>query len=260
MPLDRDPPPETVLVTGAGRGLGRALALELAGRGLRVAALGRRAEPLEHLAAEAASGGRILPLVADVADPAELRAAFAEIDRALGPLDILIGNAAVYPRCDFLDETPESFMRTVAVNLGGAATGAMLALERMIPRGRGRIINVTTFADLAPAQLASAYSVSKGAGRILTRAMIADLGDRFPDIVITDWIPGALDTEMGLPGGIDPKAAARWGATLALWNDPTLNGATFERDNEHLPPQSLKRRLFNLLTGRRPRPRRLSSN
>jgi len=248
--------PATALVTGAGRGLGRALTLELAKRGLQVAALGRRPEDLEQLAA-AAPANAVLPVIGDVADPESLRAAFARIDTALGAPDLLINNAAIYPRRDILDETPESFMQTVSVNLGGMTACMMLALERMVARGWGRIVNVTTFADIRPIPLSSAYSVSKGAGRILTRAVIADLGDRFPDIVISDWVPGALNTRMGLPDGIDPDRAAQWGAALALQTDRTLNGTLFVENREMLPPLSLKRKLFNKLTGRSPVARRL---
>lgn len=106
-------------------------------------------------------------------------------------------------------------------------------------------------------RLAPAYAVSKGAGRILTRALVADLGDRFPDIVIGDWIPGALNTGMGLPEGIEPARAARWGANLALWTDRTLNGTIFSENREHLPAPSFKRRLFNRLTGQGARARLL---
>lgn len=255
MPPPPDPEPRIVLVTGAGRGLGRALTLELAGRGLTMAALGRNRADLDALAAE--TKGRIHPVLADVADPDALRAAFAEIDVALGPVDTLINNAAIYPHVDFLDETPESFAATMAVNLGGIVACSMLALERMTQTGFGRIVNVTSFADRRPTHLASAYSVSKGAGRILTRAMVADLGDRFPNIVITDWIPGALNTAMGIPNGHDPAEAARWGASLALWRDPTLNGATFVEDTEMQEPTSLKRRLFDRFSGHRNPARRI---
>lgn len=253
--------PRVAVVTGAGRGLGRELALVLAGQGLQVAGFGRNLADLERLAADAAAGasaGRILPVVADVADRCAMRAGFRVVDAELGPVDTLVNNAAVYPLVDFLDETPESFARTMDVNLGGMVTAAMLALERMVPRGQGRIVNVTSFAGRAPAHMSAAYSVSKGAARILTQAMVTDLGDRFPDIVITEWIPGALKTPMGIPEGRDPAEAARWGAALALWRDPALMGASFVEDRELLPEASLKRRLFNRLTGRRPEPRQLA--
>lgn len=249
--------PQVALVTGAGKGLGRALALALAERGLRVAALGRQRPALDRLAAEA-KGGQILPLEADVAEGEALRRAFDVIDAELGPVDILINNAAVYPHRDFLDETPEGFAQTLNINLGGAASCAMLALARMVPRGTGRIINITSFAGRRPAPMSSAYSVSKGAARILTEAMIADLGDRFPDIVINEWIPGALNTGMGVPEGHDPATAAQWGASLAVMHDPALTGITFVEDREEFPLLSLKRRLFNKITGRTPVPRRLT--
>jgi NAD(P)-dependent dehydrogenase (short-subunit alcohol dehydrogenase family) len=249
-----DPAPAIALVTGAGRGLGRALALELTQRGMTVAALGRNLVDLNALVDEAPAG-RILPLVADVADPIALTAAFNEIDYRLGPLDTLINNAAVYPHRDFLAETPASFAATMSVNLGGTATCAMLALERMVQTGRGRILNVTSLADIRPTHLSSAYSVSKGACRILTRAMVVDLADRFPDIVINEWIPGVLNTDMGLAEGNDPKLAARWGAALALWRDPAITGATFIEDREQLSVLSWKRRLFNRVTGQHQLPR-----
>jgi NAD(P)-dependent dehydrogenase (short-subunit alcohol dehydrogenase family) len=241
------------VVTGAGGGLGRALALELAARGQRVVALGRAPEGIAETAAMDPSG-RITPLIADVADPQALRAAFAQITQ-IAPVTLLINNAAIYPRRDFLDETPESFAQTVAINLGGTVASTRLALDSMVETGFGRILNVSTFADLWPLPASSAYAVSKGAGRILTRALLADLADRFPGIVLTDWMPGMLATRMGVPHGLDPAQAARWGAALALWYDPTLNGAVFEQDREILPPRGLKGRIKDMLLFRRRTPR-----
>jgi short-subunit dehydrogenase len=131
------------------------------------------------------------------------------------------------------------------------------ALTDMTRRGRGRILNVATFADLHPLAAASAYSVSKGAARILTRALLADVGDRFPGIVISDWLPGMLATDMGIPDGLSPRTAAAWGARLALMADPALSGSIFEMDREVLPPRGLKGRLKDMLLLRRRRPRRL---
>ncbi|MCC5972575.1 MAG: SDR family oxidoreductase [Rubellimicrobium sp.] len=236
---------EVAVVTGAGSGLGRALAVELCRQGVRVAGLGRREAALQGTAALAGAGFLALP--ADVADPSGVAAALARVARDLGPVTILVNNAAVYPRRDFLEETPESFMSTVAVNLGGMVACCAAVLPGMVERGEGRILNVSTFADVAPIPLAGAYSVSKGAARILTRALIADLCDRFPRIVINDWMPGVLATDMGLAEGLDPAVAASWGAALALMRDPTLTGTIWERDHELLPPRSLKRRIVDRL-------------
>jgi len=238
------------VITGAGSGLGRALAVELA-RKMRVVGFGRHMKTLRKTAAMI---DNFTPMQVDVADPQAVEQAFAQI----GPVTVLINNAAVYPRRDFLNETGESFAKTLQINLGGIVNCSHAALTTMVETGEGRILNVASFADIAPLPASSAYSVSKGAGRILTRALVADLGDRFPDIVITDWLPGMLATGMGIPDGLQPEVAAKWGAKLALWHESSLNGVTFERDHELLPPQSLKRRLKNkLLLRRSPVPRLL---
>ena len=249
-----DHEPRVALVTGANRGLGKELAAQLIARGMNVALLGRNQSAIEVAAADL-PGEKCLALAADVANPDDVKAAFETLDDRFGPVDTLINNAAVYPKTDFLAETPESFMGTIGINLGGVFNCSWYALQRMVPRGTGRILNVTSFAGDGPTQLASAYSVGKGAARILTKAMVADLGDRFPDIVISDWVPGALRTEMGIAEGIDPAIAADWGATLAMAHDPTLNGSLFVEDRERLPVVSRKRRIFNKLTGQTVRAR-----
>lgn len=241
------------VVTGAGGGLGRELARALAARGMTVAAMGRGAE---GLATTAEGHSSIHAIPADVSDFKGLRDAFHLSDK-LGPLTVLVNNAAVYPRRDILAESPESFMETVNINLGGTLAASRLALDRMAQTGLGRILNVATFADLHPLPAASAYSVSKGAARILTRALVADLADRFPDIVISDWMPGMLATRMGVSDGLDPAQSARWGAELALWHDRTITGSTFEQAVEIPPPRGLKSRLKDRLLGRRATPRRL---
>lgn len=240
------------IVTGAGRGLGRELARAIAARRVPVAALGRNLDDLRETAADAA----ITPVVCDMADPDAVTRVIADLDRKT-PVTVLVNNAAVYPRRDFLDETAQSFADTMAVNLGGPVAATRAVLDGMVDRGYGRILNVATFADVSPLPASSAYAVSKGAARIFTRALIADLGDRFPGIVIGDWLPGMLATGMGIPDGLAPEIAAQWGAELALMHDVSLNGAIFEMDRELPPPRSLKRRVVDRLTFRRPVIRRL---
>lgn len=230
------------VVTGAGSGLGRALAVELIRRGVPVAGFGRQLDKLNETGAIA--GSAFIPVVVDVADPDAVAAAFAAL---VTPVTILINNAAVYPRKDVLDETPGSLMDTVAINLGGVVACTDAALRQMVVTGRGRIVNVSTFADIAPIPTSAAYAVSKGAARIFTRAIVADLADRFPHIVINDWMPGMLNTEMGVADGLDPAIAARWGVELALLDDPVLTGTVFERGREVLPPRSLQGRIKDRL-------------
>lgn len=243
------------IVTGAGSGLGRALAVQLCEKGFTVAGTGRRAEALAETAA--LCGGRFDAVPLDVADFGAVAEGFATLIARHGPLALLINNAAVYPRRDLLAETPQSFWQAMAINLGGVYACSWHALQDMAPRGTGRILNVASYADIAPLPASAAYSVSKGAARVLTRAMAADLFDRFPGIVIGDWLPGALATQMGIPEGLRPEDAARWGVRLALMRDPALTGTVFERDTELLPPRGLKRKVKDALMLRRPRPRRL---
>ena len=243
---------QLAVITGAGSGLGRALAIELCGRGLLIAGLGRREDALRETAALA--GDSFTPVVADVSDPDQVRAAFKTV-RTIAPVSILINNAGVYPHRDMLDETPESFMQTVAINLGGTVACTSEALKDMCETGRGRILNVSSFADMHPLPCSAAYSVSKGAVTTFSRALVADLGDRLPKIVISTWMPGMLNTEMGLADGLDPAVAAKWGAGLALWDDPSLNGAVFEMDREILPPRGLKGRLKDAVRLKRRKPR-----
>lgn len=246
-----------VVVTGAGRGLGRALALELVQRECTVAGIGLTLNNLISVRHDSSNLGRFLPFKCDVSDPGEVRAVFTAI-RKFGPVAVLINNAAVYPRRPITDETTETFMKSVAVNLGGALSCSLCALEDMKQRGRGRILNVSTFADGSPLPGSGAYSVSKGAARILTRAMIADICEQYPEIVINDWVPGRLATSMGTPDGLDPVIAAKWGAALALSSDPSLTGSVWERNTEVLPPRSLRQRALDKLTLKQaPQPRRL---
>lgn len=240
---------DTALVTGAGGGLGRALCAALAAKGVPSLAVGVVAEDLKATAA-LSPDGLIDWAVADAADADAVEAAFARLDAASRPATIVFNNAAIYPRGDFLDAAPSEWMRSVAINLGGVVNGASSALKRMTQTGRGRIINVATFADIAPISGASAYSVGRGAARIFTKALKADIWDRFPGIVVCDWAPGELATDTGTPDGIDPARAAAWGVTLALMDHHGLNGATFIENRQQLPPRSLKKALLDRLTMR----------
>lgn len=231
---------EIAVITEASWGLGKELALALVRRGIAVAGIGR-----ELFEAEG-----ILSIAADVRQPEEVASAFDEIRDKLGVPTILINNAETYPDRDILDETPATFMDTVQLNLGGAFNCCHEVLPAMVASGSGRIINVVTFADVSPAPLAAGYSVSKGALRILTRALVSDLGDRFPGIIVTDWVPGTHRPRKGVPDGVDPAVAAEWGATLALLRQPDMNGRVFLRDREHQPPRSLKGRVKDRVLGR----------
>jgi len=239
------------VVTGAGGGLGRALAIALCNKGMQVAGLGRQIDALKGTQ-DLIEGGQFHPIEVDVANAEKIAEVFDKLQTDIAPVRLLVNNAAVYPRRDILDETADSFMQTVNINLGGVVNCTQAALTQMTKTGVGRILNVSTFADIAPIPASAAYATSKGAARIFSRSCVADLGDRFPGIVITDWMPGMLATSMGIPDGLAPEVSAKWGAALALWDDPTLNGSTFEMDREMLPPRSFKRKIKDKLLLRKP--------
>jgi NAD(P)-dependent dehydrogenase (short-subunit alcohol dehydrogenase family) len=237
------------VITDVGGALGQALAIALARRGVLVAGI--------VSGVVEGDSGPVLRIFAEVSDPADVARAFDEIRTRLGAPTILVNTAEVYPDRDILDETPASFMATVATNLGGAFNCCHAVLPSMIETGRGRIINVVTFADVMPAALASGYSVSKGALRILTRSLVADLGIRFPGIVINDWIPGTHAPRRNIADGVDPSVAAEWGANLALMDAPMLNGLVFLRDGEYRQRHSFRRRLKEHVLGQSRAPVRL---
>lgn len=244
------------IVTGAGTGLGRAMTIEFAIRGIPVAAISRNPADLQRTV-DLAVGAMVVPFRVDVSETRAVLDTFTAIRQQMGDPTILINNAAVHPRRDFLASQPGEFMECVSINLGGAVNCTHAALQSMIRTGEGRIVNIGSFADIAPQPMAGAYSVSKGALRIFSRTLVADLGDRFPGIVVSTWMPGILATRMGLVTGLDPAIAARWGVELALSNDAGLNGAVFEQNVQLPEARSLKRRILEKLLRRGPPQRRL---
>lgn len=186
------------LVTGGGRGLGAVTALALADAGADVALLGRSESSLDAVAAAIRQRGRHAACaVADVATWSAVRDAIAEMAEALGPIDILINNAAtegVTARLEALD--PEEWAAELATNLNGPFYCARAALPPMRACGWGRILNVTSGAAHRPIPGKGAYSVAKAGLDHLTRALAAELGDTGPGVAVAAVNPGVMDTEM----------------------------------------------------------------
>jgi NAD(P)-dependent dehydrogenase (short-subunit alcohol dehydrogenase family) len=166
------------LVTGAGRGIGRACALALAGAGWHVALTGRSPEPLAALARDVeALGRRALAHPCDVGDPVAVKALFAAIEREFGRLDLLFNNAGAGPPAVPLDElTYEQWKAVVDVNLTGAflcAQGAIRLMKRQSPRG-GRIVNNGSISAHAPRPNSAPYTATKHAVTGLTKSIALD--------------------------------------------------------------------------------------
>lgn len=238
-----------LIVTGAGGGLGRALAQEAVRRGDTVIGIGRDEAGLTNTGALIGSD-RYEPETVDVSHYADLDAAVRRIFERHGRVDALFCNAAVYPRVSLIDQDPSDWMKVLAINVGGVMASIRAVLPAMMAEARGRIVVVGSFADMAPIPESSAYSVSKGALHSLVRAVVAELAGDFPDILVNEWVPGALRTKMGIPEGYDPAEAARWGMDLLDLPAGGPSGRIFDRDQLVEPPQSLKRRILRKLLPR----------
>ena len=189
------------LVTGAGSGIGRAVALRLQSAGYLVAVAGRRVAELERTAALALSGaGRIVPIPTDVGNPDSVRALFAEIRRMLGRLDVLFNNAGVSaPGIPFEDISFEQWNAVVNVNLTGAflcAQEAFRLMKEQSPRG-GRIINNGSISAHTPRPNSAPYTATKHAITGLTKSLSLD-GRKY-DVACGQIDIGNAATEMSEP-------------------------------------------------------------
>lgn len=154
----------TVVVTGASAGLGRAIAHEFAKRGARVGLISRDQKALEKTAEEVkALGGKALVKALDVSDPAAVDAAAAAIEEQLGPIDVWVNNAMVSVFSPVKEMEAEEYRRVTEVNYLGYVHGTLAALKRMLPRDRGRIIQIGSALAFRSIPLQSAYCATKHA-------------------------------------------------------------------------------------------------
>jgi NAD(P)-dependent dehydrogenase (short-subunit alcohol dehydrogenase family) len=166
------------LVTGAGSGIGRAVALSLLSQGWYVVLAGRRAEPLQALVAEALLLGQsALAVPTDVRDPVSVQALFNTIEHTLGRLDLLFNNAGVNAPAVPIDELPlEKWFSVLDTNVTGVFLCARTAfglMRRQMPQG-GRIINNGSISAHTPRPFTAPYTISKHAVAGLTKALALD--------------------------------------------------------------------------------------
>jgi len=169
------PSPEKIaLVTGAGTGIGKQVALALMQSGFSVVLAGRRREPLDSVAQEgAASGARSLVVTADVSDPASVKALFARALEVFGRLDLLVNNAGISsPAVPLEALSYEDWSKAIAINLSGVflCTQEAFRIMKAQTPGGGRIINNGSIAATSPRPHAAAYAAAKHAVTGLTKA------------------------------------------------------------------------------------------
>jgi NAD(P)-dependent dehydrogenase (short-subunit alcohol dehydrogenase family) len=185
------------LVTGGGRGIGRAIALELTDAGAAVAVLARSRQQVEAVAAELSGrGARALAVAADVTDRSAVAAAISEVVDALGPVDVLVNNAGVVePLGTFLAVEEPDWERCVAINLTAAVRLTRALLPGMLERGFGRLVAITSGAASPPGMpSASAYSVAKAGLEMLSINLAEEL--RGTGVTSVAVRPGTADTAM----------------------------------------------------------------
>jgi NAD(P)-dependent dehydrogenase (short-subunit alcohol dehydrogenase family) len=185
---------QVAVVTGAGRGIGRAIAAALSAAGMTTAVLARSASEIEETARTIEdAGGRAKPFAVDVTDAAAVGKAFEKIERSLGSVALLVNNAAIPgPIGPFWETDAEQWWRTLDVNLRGAMLCARAVLPGMISRRKGRIINIASSA--IPVAYFSSYATSKAALVRFTETVAAEIKPH--GISMFAVAPGTVRTAM----------------------------------------------------------------
>ena len=185
------------LVTGSSRGIGRAVAAELAREGWAVCVnyIQHQQAAEDAVRAIRDAGGRAVAVQADVADGAAVAEMVRRAERELGGhVSLLVNNAGVAGQAQFQDITDEMWDRYLAVNLGGARNTIRAVLPRMISEKAGCIVNISSIWGLRGASCEVAYACTKAAVIALTRSLAAELGPSH--IRVNCVAPGVIDTDM----------------------------------------------------------------
>jgi 3-oxoacyl-[acyl-carrier protein] reductase len=200
------------LVTGASRGIGRAIAVQLAGRGARVACVATAAERCaETVAACAEAGGEAHAWGVDVADTAAVAELVGTVHKELGGLDVLVNNAGITRDQLLLRMSEQDFDAVVATNLKGT-WNFLRAAARPLMKSGGRVVNVASVVGLIGNPGQSNYAASKAGILGLTRSVAKELASR--GVCVNAVLPGFIATDM--TAGMDDKARAELSGSIPL--------------------------------------------
>ncbi|QYB02656.1 acetoin reductase [Rhodococcus sp. USK10] len=209
---------KVALITGAGQGIGRAIALRLASDGADISLVDVNADRVGAVADEVrAAGSKAISLIADVTDRDQVRSAVDRTERELGGFDIIVNNAGIAQVDPIADATPEDVSRILAVNVEGVLWGIQAAADKFRARGHGgKIINASSIAGHEGFAMLGVYSATKFAVRALTQAAAKEYASE--GITVNAYCPGVVGTDMWVT--IDERFADLTGAP---------KGATFEK-------------------------------
>jgi gluconate 5-dehydrogenase len=215
---------KVALITGSSRGIGNALALGLAEAGAHVIVNARNATDVENAVAALRSAGyQADASVFDVTKPDQIEAAITDIEANVGPIDICVNNAGIQRRVPLDEVTPEVWAEVLDANLTSAFLVGSAVARKMLPRARGKIINICSIMSALGRPTTGPYTASKGGLKMLTQAMCADWARR--GLQINGIGPGYFHTELTQPLVDDPvfngwvtqrTPAGRWGTTDEL--------------------------------------------
>lgn len=195
---------KVTLVSGASRGIGKALAAGFATRGAKVIITGRNEETLAATAKEISVDGNVEPLVCDVANVDSIAAAVEHVDRTYGRIDTLVSVAGVNIRQPATAFTEEDYDFVVDINLKGAFFIAQQVGKVMLEQGSGSIINIDSLNTYAPLKNVAPYALSKAGVVMMTRSLAVEWGPR--GVRVNTLAPGFVLTDL----------------TQKLWSDPTM--------------------------------------
>jgi len=221
----------TAVVTGAGRGIGRAIAIALAERGLDVALWGRTASDLEATAAEVAKRGvRALPLSCDVARSSDVQRASEATLAALGTPTLVVNNAGNVHRGPVVSMAEEDWDRVIDVNLKGTFLVTRAFLPRMLEAKRGRLVAIASISATLGTPNLSSYCAAKWGVVGFTKALAEEL--RGTGLTTLAVLPGSVDTDMLTGSGFAPQMSAADVARTVLYAGldapPAMNGSAIE--------------------------------
>jgi 2-hydroxycyclohexanecarboxyl-CoA dehydrogenase len=226
-----------ILVTGAGRGIGRSIALRFAEEGARVALVARTPAELERTAEQvAALGARALVIPGDITAAGDAERAVDLAESEIGPIDVMINNAGMFLWRPFLKLTPADWDRVISTNLTGTANFCRAVLPGMVERGRGRIVNVSSVHGLRGDANLTAHSAAKFGIIGLTQSLAREF--RTNNIAVNAVCPGAVDNKTDETAEVDrslplsqklwPRDVARTVLFLASDDAAGITGAALE--------------------------------